>query len=256
MFPYEIWSFNESKIVKRVNRGTPARHCARPRPYRCLNAGEPLHVSFIPAILVVRAPLFSSLGREGSSAIHSVPLPRTTAKPCNPSTAARRTGVRADHPSSPCPDSSRSELRDLAPKLLHPSTNAAVPYPRRNRAADDVRHCRSPSSFAPTSSSLSRPSSASNRTTVSSPMTSSRSPTLSLPESATIADDWPPCRRERAARRARPPRGSSAPARGPTPHAPPLLDLPGARLAAWPPPPPPAGLERPRAADAMPLRHR
>jgi hypothetical protein len=87
---------------------------------------------------------------------------------------------------------------------------------------------------------------------VSSPMTSSRSPILSLPESATIADDWPPCRRERAARRARPLRGSSAPAHGPTPRAPPLLDLPGARTAAWPPPPPLAGLERPRAAVAMP----
>ena len=185
MFPYEIWSFNESKIVKRVNRGTPARHCARLRPYRCLNAGEPLHVSFIPAILVIRAPLFSSLGREGSSAIHSVPLPRTAAEPCNPSTAARRAGVRADHPSSPCPDSSRSEQRDLAPKLLHPSTSAAVPYPGRSQAPDAVRHCclrQAPPRASPLSSTTTfRPSSAQNRSPVSFPAACSCSSTCSPP---------------------------------------------------------------------------
>ena len=200
MFPYEIWSFNESKIVKRVNRGTPARHCARPRPYRRLNAGEPLHASFIPAILVVRALLFSSLGREVSSAIHSVPLPRTAAEPCNPSTAARRAGVRADHPSSPCPDFSRSELRDLAPKLLHPSTSATVPYLGRIELRPRPPLPISVELRLSMPSSLSRPSSASNRTAVSSSTICSRSPTLSPPESVTTASAGPPRNAPPAAR--------------------------------------------------------
>jgi len=123
------------------------------------------------------------------------PFPRTAAEPYNPSTAARRAGVRADHPSSPCPDFSRSELRDLAPKLLHPSTSATVPYLGRIELRPRPPLPISVELRLSMPSSLSRPSSASNRTVVSSSTICSRSPTLSPPESVTTASAVPPRRR-------------------------------------------------------------
>ena len=151
MFPYEIWSFNwskiESKIVKRVNRGTPARHCARPRPYRRLNAGEPLHASFIPAILVVRAPLFSSLGREASSAIHSVPFlaPQRSCATLAPPLAAPAfapTIHRHHAPISRALSCATSPRSSSIPPRARP-----CPTPAES-SSDRGRHCRSPSSSA------------------------------------------------------------------------------------------------------------
>ena len=95
---------------------------------------------------------------------------------------------RSGQPSPPHLDSSHSELRDLAPKLLHPSTSAAVPYPGRNRAQTAVRHCclrQAPPRASPLSSTTTfRPSFAQNESPVSFPAAYSYSPTLSLSEYA------------------------------------------------------------------------
>ena len=211
-------------------------------------------------------PAFSFLGARSSSSEQR----RVRA------VVVRRTGQG----SPPRFDSSRSNPLHLAPKLVHPSTSATVPYPGRI-------------GLAPSSDRRS-PSSAPNRPTVSSIALYSPSPTLSPPKSAASAAVLPPRRRRRAERRPRAPPGLPVPARGPTPRAPPPLDLPGARPASpcrrlalpppersrrrrpwpcaaasrpaawghWPSPapprrrptPPPAG--SPRAAPPLPRRRR
>ena len=166
--------------------------------------------------------------------------------------AARRTGKS----SPPQLDSLRSNILHLAPKLVQPSTNATVPYPGRNRAQTAARHRRPPSSSAPsfalTSTTPFRPSSAQNRSTVSPAATLAHSPTLSLSESA--------LRRPRIA--AAPPQNAPSAARAAagSPWAPPLAAAARPRAAVpsrgsrspLPPPPSFAAAGTPRAARADP----
>ena len=79
--------------------------------------------------------------------------------PSSSSSGARSSRVtvarRTSHCSPPRLVSSRPELRNLAPKLVHPSTSAAVPYPGRIGLAPSSDR-RSPSPFPPSSAPLRR----------------------------------------------------------------------------------------------------
>ena len=83
-----------------------------------------------------------------SSSVHDEP---SSSEQHRATAAARRTGKS----SPPQLDSSRSEPLHLAPKLLHPSTSPAVPYPGRIDLAPSSDR-RSPSSFPPSSAPLRR----------------------------------------------------------------------------------------------------
>ena len=148
-FQVSIWKLEfqlvklELKSFKRVNRAT-ARHCARPRPYRRLNAGERLHVSSIPTILIVRAPLLSS------RAPSKLPVPRSPSsrRERTERTLARRAGRR----SSSRRPTLATPLRFVAPRAAQPRRpptpttheRGRAPTPT-NRAADRPdRHCSSP----------------------------------------------------------------------------------------------------------------
>ena len=100
----------------------------------------------------VRAPLFTSWTTSkplvpSQSSFLLLSARRAELERAAPSetAAARRTGKS----SPPQLDSSRSNPLHLAPKPLHPSTNAAVPYPGRSQAPERGRHCRPLSSSAP-----------------------------------------------------------------------------------------------------------
>ena len=141
----------ELKSFKRRNSASPARHCAARRPYRQLCSSAPLHAS---AVDDPRTPCCASLsGRSAVSRFSSLPSSSSSSSGARSSrvTVARRTG----HCSPPRLDSSRPELRNLAPKLVHPSTSAAVPYPGRIGLAPSSDR-RSPSPFPPSSAPLRR----------------------------------------------------------------------------------------------------
>ena len=111
-FLYEIWSFSGSNLSQNrqtsEQRNSSARHCARPRPYRRLNAGELHHASSILVILVVRAPLLSSRA-PSKLPVPSIPFlflaPR--ADRANPSSSSSAPAVVPRAPILPNPDPPR-----------------------------------------------------------------------------------------------------------------------------------------------------
>jgi hypothetical protein len=215
-------------------RNCSARHCARPRPYRRLNAGERLHASSIPAILVVRAPLLSS------RAPSKLPVPRS------PSSHRERTertlARRASRRSSSRRPTFTTTPRSIAPGVAQPHLAPPQPLPepvrvvsRPNRPSTELQTTAAIADLRrappPTQSSLFRTSSAQNRATVSSIAPYSPSPTLSPRKSAAAAAESQPRHRGRAGRRPHTPPAPPAPPRAPPPRALGSPGLPEARAA-------------------------
>ena len=187
---YEIWSFsgsnwsqnhsNESTVrapafslccpYRHRRPSTPASSSTR-RSSRCSSASGRRPYPLASTGTFSSLPAFSFLGTRSSSSeqrrVRAVVVRRTS------------------QGSPPHFDSSRSNPLHLAPKLVHPSTSATVPYPGRSQAPDAVRHCclrQAPPRASPLPSTTPfRPSFAQNESPVSFPATCSRSPALSPP---------------------------------------------------------------------------
>ena len=135
---------------------------------QCISCSALCSSPAIPATVLVGASstrrpstiLARRAARPYPVAVPSPSFPLPSSSPSSSSRVAQRRARavvvrRTGRSSPPRLDSSRPELRNLAPKLVHPSTSAAVPYPGRIGLAPSSDR-RSPSPFPPSSAPLRR----------------------------------------------------------------------------------------------------
>ena len=131
---------NRVKILKFNHCSLQCLYCDARRPYRRLCSSAPLHASAIAPDLGVGALILANASK--------VPVPSRVPLFLPRSSERKRAELAVDVPLAelrrPRSISSRSELRNLAPKLLQSSTSSVEPLLWPNRAQTAVRRCRSP----------------------------------------------------------------------------------------------------------------